>query len=78
MKFVVFAFGCLSLMLSASNPPYRPAIELSGVDQALKVEPTKVMVLGSAHLAGFETLRAEHIKPLIDRLAEYDPQVITI
>jgi hypothetical protein len=57
---------------------YRPAIDFRGVDAALTVEPTKIMVLGTAHLANYESLAAADLAPLLDRLAAYDADTITI
>lgn len=56
---------------------YRPAVDLRGVDPALMVEPTKIMVLGTAHLANYEGITPAALEPLIDRLAAYAPDVIT-
>ncbi|MFD1610731.1 DUF5694 domain-containing protein [Sphingomonas tabacisoli] len=41
-------------------------------------KPTEVAVLGTPHLSGIETLKPEWLAPLLDRLAAWRPQVITI
>ena len=41
-------------------------------------DPSEVLVLGSPHLSGIETLKPEWLAPLLDRLAAWKPQVITI
>lgn len=41
-------------------------------------DPTPVLVLGTAHLSGIENLQPEWLVPLLDRLAGWKPQVITI
>jgi hypothetical protein len=41
-------------------------------------DPTEVVVLGSPHLSGMEAVRPEWLEPLLDRLAAWAPQVITI
>ena len=56
----------------------QPALDLRGVDEALASEPTKVMVLGSAHLGGNENVTSDTLTPLIGRLANFDPQIIAI
>lgn len=56
---------------------YRPAMDLRGVDPGLTVQPTEVMVLGTAHLNAIDGLNSGHLDPLINRLAEYAPDVIT-
>lgn len=40
--------------------------------------PTSVLVLGTPHLSGIDPLRPEWLTPLLDRLAGWKPQVITI
>jgi hypothetical protein len=40
--------------------------------------PTQVVVLGTPHLSGIEHLRPEWLSPLLDRLAEWKPQIIAI
>lgn len=40
--------------------------------------PTEVLVLGTPHLSGIEHLRPEWLGPLVDRLAAWKPQLITI
>jgi hypothetical protein len=41
-------------------------------------DPTSVVVLGTPHLSGIDTLKPEWLQPLLDRLAAWHPQVITI
>jgi hypothetical protein len=41
-------------------------------------DPSEVLVLGTPHLSGIETLKPEWLEPLLDRLAAWKPQVITI
>lgn len=41
-------------------------------------DPTEVLVLGTPHLSGIETLKPEWLAPLLDRLAAWQPRVITI
>ena len=41
-------------------------------------DPTEVVVLGTPHLSGIEHLRPEWLSPLLERLALWQPQTITI
>lgn len=41
-------------------------------------DPTEVVVLGSPHLSGIDSVKPEWTGPLLDRLAAWHPQVITI
>ena len=68
----------LALVSAYSAHAQVPTIDFRGVDEALTVEPTQAMVLGSAHLSAIDGIEPHHIAPLLDRLAKYDPQVITI
>ena len=55
------------------------SLGFSGVDPALTVPPTQVMVLGTAHLAGYkDDLTLEDLEPLMERLEVYAPDIITI
>ncbi len=55
------------------------ALNFSGVDPALTVQPTQVMVLGTVHLSRHDdTLSQNDLEPLIERLAAYRPDVITV
>ena len=55
------------------------SLDFSGVDPALTVPPTQIMVLGTVHLSNYRSdLTLEDITPLLDRLEAYAPDVITI
>ncbi|MVO79115.1 hypothetical protein GON01_14365 [Sphingomonas sp. MAH-20] len=41
-------------------------------------DPSEVLVLGTPHLSGIETLKPEWLDPLLDRLEAWKPQLITI
>ncbi|HET9427523.1 MAG TPA: DUF5694 domain-containing protein [Allosphingosinicella sp.] len=41
-------------------------------------EPTEVVVLGTPHLSGIDHLQPEWLTPLLDRLAQWQPQIIAI
>jgi hypothetical protein len=41
-------------------------------------DPTKVLVLGTPHLSGIEKLQPQWLEPLLGRLADWKPQLITI
>ena len=51
-----------------------------GLRGDLAGEPTRVLVLGSPHLREMdaETVPLDHLGPLLDRLAVYDPDIIVI
>ena len=78
MKVLTALVGVLGMVFGPSSQAQAQAIDLRGVDPALNLEPTQVMVLGTAHLAAIDGLEARHIAPLIDRLMTFNPQVITI
>ncbi|MEP1230037.1 MAG: DUF5694 domain-containing protein [Litorimonas sp.] len=53
-------------------------LDLRGVDPALTVPPTQVMVLGTAHLSGYsDDLTLGDLEPLLERLEAYAPDIIT-
>ncbi|MDA8708047.1 DUF5694 domain-containing protein [Hellea sp.] len=55
------------------------SLNFSGVDPALTVPPTQVMVLGTSHLSNYkDDLSLEDLEPLLARLEAYAPDVITI
>ena len=55
------------------------SLGFSGVDPALTVPPTQVMVLGTAHLSGYkDDLTQDDLEPLLERLEAYAPDIITI
>jgi len=72
-----FLFLALAIYLAScgkSDP-----INLAGVDPALTVSPTQVMVLGTAHLSNYrDELTLDDLEPLLDRLKKYAPDIITI
>lgn len=50
-----------------------------GVDPALTVSPTQIMILGTPHLSNYnEDLNLADIEPLLERLGKYTPDIITI
>lgn len=50
-----------------------------GVSPALKVLPTQVMILGTAHLSNYsEDLNLADLEPLLESLGKYAPDIITI
>ncbi|GAA6139710.1 DUF5694 domain-containing protein [Arenicella sp. 4NH20-0111] len=70
----------LCIFISAcETKTYKTALELQGLDSSLRVTPTEVMVLGTSHLAGYkDNLNIKTLRPLLDNLAEYNPDIITI
>ena len=69
----------LSTAVFLTSCGYERGLDLRGVDPALTVPPTQVMVLGTAHLAGYsDTLTHDDLEPLLKRLESYAPDIITI
>ena len=55
------------------------ALGFNGVDPALTVTPTHVMVLGTAHLSNYsDSLTMSDLDDLLGRLESYAPDVITV
>lgn len=72
---IVLLCGAIFLASCDSSGP----IDLSGVDPALTVPSTQVMVLGTAHLSGYkDKLTLDDLEPLMERLESYAPDIITI
>jgi len=72
-------FGCLAIAITLASCSNDNALDFSGVDPALTVPPTQVMVLGTSHLSNYENkLSLEDLEPLLARLEDYAPDVITI
>lgn len=57
-----------------------PLIDFSGVQARLGGEPTQVLVLGTAHLNGLPetTFTPDHLDLLVERLADWSPDIIAI
>jgi hypothetical protein len=54
-------------------------VDLTVLDKDMAGSPARVLVLGSVHLSGMpETFKAESLNPVLDRLAAFKPDVITI
>jgi len=78
-KELVHVLGSLALAMTLSSCSNGDQLNFSGVDPALTVPPTKVMVLATSHLSNHQDdLTLEHIEPLMERLTIYAPDIITI
>ena len=74
-SFLIVLSGMLFLASCTADDSW----DFSGVDPALTVPPTQVMVLGTAHLSGYkDDLTLDDLEPLLERLEAYAPNVITI
>ena len=74
-SFLIVLSGMLFLASCTADDSW----DFSGVDPALTVPPTQVMVLGTAHLSGYkDDLTLDDLEPLLERLETYAPDVITI
>ncbi|VXC85239.1 DUF5694 domain-containing protein [Sphingomonas sp. 8AM] len=72
----IIALVAGSLPIAAAAQQYVPSFH----PERLKGPPpgpfNQVLVLGSAHLSAFRTLRRDALSPLLDRLAVWQPEVI--
>jgi hypothetical protein len=74
-------FAAFVLCLSLSSAGFAQArVDLSTLDAAMAGPRTQVLVLGSVHLSqgGPETFDPAALQPLLQRLAAYKPDIITI
>lgn len=61
----------------AAGQAYRPDFDPSRLKPA-QATPNRVMVLGTPHLSELPGVTAAEVQPLLDRLAAWRPQVITV
>jgi len=72
-------FGTLAIAMTLASCSNNDSLNFSGVDPALTVPPTQIMVLGTVHLSNYrDDLTLEALDPIMDRLEAYAPDVITI
>lgn len=72
---IAMILACSPTMVSGK--PSSPSI--ADWNKSLAGPPTKVMVLGTTHLAGLpKDFRPERLEPLLDRLAAFKPDIIAI
>ena len=76
---------CLVLLFAVSVLPVpgvqaqTPAVDLRGVRDSVAGGPTEVLVLGTPHLSALgDRFEPGHLGPLLDRLAAFAPDVITV
>lgn len=63
----------------AAAPAAKPAFDPRSVRAEIAGPPTQVLVIGSVHLSSLNSrFKFTSLAPLLDRLAAYQPQVITI
>lgn len=75
LAFVVSLAGVATGHASTPTPRFDPRTLRS----TIAGPPTQVMVLGTAHLSEISTgYKVEYLEPLLDRLAQYRPDIITI
>lgn len=69
----------LSLVFALSSPA-RAQVDLSTLDDAMPGPRTQVLVLGSVHLSqdGAKTFDPATLRPVLERLAAYRPDIVTI
>ena len=69
--------GALALGAASTGPAI--AFDPRDHKAAIAGAPSKVLVLATPHLSGMPaSLRPEHLDPLLDRLATFEPEVITV
>ncbi|WP_394834372.1 DUF5694 domain-containing protein [Pendulispora rubella] len=69
----LLALGCTNADMA------RPRVDLSVLDEGMAGPRTQVLVLGSVHLSQLpEGFKPETLAPVIDRLAAFKPDIITI
>ena len=85
LKKSLFSFGFKPLTatvlaaVTLASCGNQDSMNFSGVDPALTVPPTQIMVLGTTHLSNYsDTLSLGDLEPLLERLESYAPDVITI
>ncbi len=72
---IAMALACSPSLASAKSP----TVAISDWNKGLAGPQTEVMVLGTVHLSGLpKDFRVERLDPLLDRLAAFQPDVITI
>lgn len=69
----------LSLVFALSSPA-RAQVDLSTLDDAMSGPRTQVLVLGSVHLSqdGAKAFDPATLRPVLERLAAYQPDIVTI
>ncbi|HEX7769536.1 MAG TPA: DUF5694 domain-containing protein [Dokdonella sp.] len=71
--------ACVVSMGLAGSGLALARVDLSGLDEGMHGQPAQVLVLGTMHLSGMQDgFRRESLDPLMDRLAAFKPEVITI
>ena len=76
MKNFSMFLSCAVLLTSCGD---QSGWDFRGVDPALTVPPTQIMVLGTPHLSNHQgTLSLDDLEPLLDRLEAYAPDIITV
>jgi len=72
-----FALALSALAGPATAQDYRPAFHPNALKGPSAGKPNEVLVLGTAHLSGLpDSVRAETLAPLLDRLAAWRPTAI--
>ena len=79
LALAVVASGCATTSMPAtSSAKYRPAVDFRAWHKDIAGPPTKVATLGSQHLAELpDTFDLTTLAPLIDKLAVFNPTIIT-
>ena len=72
-------YAALGLILAIAAAGAQAQDRLPALDQGMPGPRTQVLVLGSVHLSQMpKTFKPESMQPVVDRLAAFKPEVITI
>lgn len=72
-------YAALGLTLAVFSIGASARQPLPALDRGLAGERTQILVLGSVHLSGMpKSFKRESIDPLLDKLAAFKPQIVTI
>lgn len=70
--------ACLALLVPDAAHAYDGTPDLSGFDRDMTSPRTRMLTLGSIHLGEHRDVDPAALEPLLDKLAAFAPQVITI
>lgn len=71
-------FALTVLLFGSAAIAGQTAFDPRKLKTAIAGPPTQVLVLGSTHLSGLKAFQPDMITPLLDRLAAFRPDIITI
>ena len=79
MRPLAFALTLTVTIVASAASARTPAFDPQSYKSQVAGPPTQVLVLGTPHLSGAPaTFKTEYLAPLIDRLATFNPNIVTI